>query len=179
MPHKVRELATTGLGRCFKVTLQTRAPENFRSRRWGAERRVSRAQTRERGPPSAWAEILVLLLLLVLFIPNAQYSGLFALIIIHLLYLYNCLEFINKFHLPLNIGLSNRIFHGMNNFCFIFILSFVFLTRSLFSINNLASISVNPWSLSSSGNQCLKLAQYNFCKLELFDYIPFLCVINM
>ena len=46
-----------GLGRCFKVTLQTRAPENFRSRWWGAERRVSRAQTQERGPPSAWAEI--------------------------------------------------------------------------------------------------------------------------
>ena len=53
VPHKVWELATMGLGRCFKVTLQTRAPENFRSRRWGAERRVSRAQTRERGPPSA------------------------------------------------------------------------------------------------------------------------------
>ena len=46
-----------GLGRCFKVTLQTCAPENFRVCRWGAERRVSRAQTRERGPPSAWAEI--------------------------------------------------------------------------------------------------------------------------
>ena len=28
--------------------------EDFRSHRWGAERRVS--QTRERGPPSAWAE---------------------------------------------------------------------------------------------------------------------------
>ena len=45
-------------GRCLKTTLQTWVPENFRSRRWGAERRVSRAQTRERGPPSAWAEIL-------------------------------------------------------------------------------------------------------------------------
>ena len=45
-----------GWGRCLKVTLQTCAPENFRSHRWGAERRVSRAQTRERGPPSAWAE---------------------------------------------------------------------------------------------------------------------------
>ena len=42
-----------------KVTLQTCAPENFRSRRWGAERRVSRAQTRERGPPSALAEFLL------------------------------------------------------------------------------------------------------------------------
>ena len=46
-------------GRCLKTTLQTRVPENFRSRRWGAERRVSRAQTRERGPPSAWAEIFL------------------------------------------------------------------------------------------------------------------------
>ena len=50
-----------GLGIFFKVTLQTRAPENFRVRRWGAERRVSRAQTRERGPPSAYAEIFVYL----------------------------------------------------------------------------------------------------------------------
>ena len=46
MPHKVRELATMGLGRCFKVTLQTHAPKNFRSRWWGAECRVGRAQTR-------------------------------------------------------------------------------------------------------------------------------------
>ena len=42
-----------GWGRCLKVTLQTRAAANFRSRRWGAERKVSHAQTRERGPPSA------------------------------------------------------------------------------------------------------------------------------
>jgi hypothetical protein len=42
-----------GWGRCLKATLQTRVPENFRSRRWGAERRVPRAQTWERGPPSA------------------------------------------------------------------------------------------------------------------------------
>ena len=39
------------------MTLQTRTPENFRYCRWGADRRVSRAQTRERGPPSALAEI--------------------------------------------------------------------------------------------------------------------------
>ena len=45
-----------GWGRYLKVTLQTRAPENFRSRRWGAEQRVLRAQTWERGPPSVWAE---------------------------------------------------------------------------------------------------------------------------
>jgi hypothetical protein len=31
----------------LKVTLQTLVPKNFLSRRWGAERRVSRAQTRE------------------------------------------------------------------------------------------------------------------------------------
>ena len=36
-------------GRCLKVTLQTCAPKNFRSRLWGAERRVLRAQTQERG----------------------------------------------------------------------------------------------------------------------------------
>ena len=46
-----------GWGRCLKATLQTSAPKNFCSRRWGAERRVSRAQTRERGPPLAQAEI--------------------------------------------------------------------------------------------------------------------------
>ena len=32
-----------GWGRCFKVILQTHAPENFRSRRWGAELRVQLA----------------------------------------------------------------------------------------------------------------------------------------
>ena len=53
MSHKLKELATMGLGKCFKVTLQTRAPKNFRSRQWGAERRVERAQTRKREPPSA------------------------------------------------------------------------------------------------------------------------------
>ena len=41
----------------LKVTLQKRVPENFRSCRWGAEQRVLRVQTRERGPPSALAEI--------------------------------------------------------------------------------------------------------------------------
>ena len=35
---------------------QTRVPKNFRWCRWGAKRRVKRAQTRERGPPSAPAE---------------------------------------------------------------------------------------------------------------------------
>jgi hypothetical protein len=33
------------------VTLQTCAPKKFRSRRWGDDWRVSRAQTWERGPP--------------------------------------------------------------------------------------------------------------------------------
>ena len=41
----------------MKVTQQTCVPENSRSRGWEAERRVSRAQTLERGPPSALAEI--------------------------------------------------------------------------------------------------------------------------
>ena len=39
------------------MTLQTCTSENFRSRQWGAEWRVKHAQSRERGPPSAWAEI--------------------------------------------------------------------------------------------------------------------------
>ena len=78
MPNKLRELATMGLGRCFKVTLQTRAPENFRSRRWGAEWRVSRAQTQERGPPSALAEIstlFFLVLTLLAFTPEGIVVG--------------------------------------------------------------------------------------------------------
>ena len=39
------------------VTLQT-VLKNFRWFQWGAERRVERAQTWERGPPSAPVEIL-------------------------------------------------------------------------------------------------------------------------
>ena len=50
-----------GWGRCLKATLQTRAPKNFRWCRWRAEQRVERAQTRERGPPSAPAEITIIL----------------------------------------------------------------------------------------------------------------------
>ena len=37
--------------------MKTRAQKNFRWCRWGAERRAKRAQTRERGSPSAPAEI--------------------------------------------------------------------------------------------------------------------------
>ena len=37
---------------------QTSVPKNFRWCRWGAERWVKRAQTQERGPLSAPAEIL-------------------------------------------------------------------------------------------------------------------------
>ena len=40
------------------MVLKTCVAENFRVCRWGAERRVSRAQTRERGPPSAYVEIV-------------------------------------------------------------------------------------------------------------------------
>ena len=35
---KLRIWLLKGWGRCLKVTLQTRAPENFRSRRWGLSR---------------------------------------------------------------------------------------------------------------------------------------------
>ena len=51
-------MTSEGLGEMFEGDSQTREPENFRSRRWGAKRRVSRAQSRKRGPPSARAEIL-------------------------------------------------------------------------------------------------------------------------
>ena len=37
--------------------------ENFRQRRWGAERSVPRARTWERGPPLAQAEILTFVLI--------------------------------------------------------------------------------------------------------------------
>ena len=39
-----------GWGRCLNVTLQTRAPENFRSCRWGDERTAKRAQTGSEDP---------------------------------------------------------------------------------------------------------------------------------
>ena len=48
--------------RCLKVTLQTCAPVHFCSHYWGAEQTVLHAQTQERGPPSAWAQILLFLL---------------------------------------------------------------------------------------------------------------------
>ena len=35
---------------CLKVTLQTHAPQNFRSCRWGDERTVKRAQTGSEDP---------------------------------------------------------------------------------------------------------------------------------
>ena len=47
-----------GWGRCLNVAFQICAPTNFRWCRWGAERRVERAQTREQGPPSVPAEII-------------------------------------------------------------------------------------------------------------------------
>jgi hypothetical protein len=53
-------MTSEGLGRCLKVTLKTCVPENFYLCQWGAERRVSRAQTRGRGPQSAQAEIFIL-----------------------------------------------------------------------------------------------------------------------
>ena len=45
-------------GEILKVTLQTCEPENLCSSWWGAKRSVYRAQTREQGPTSAWAEII-------------------------------------------------------------------------------------------------------------------------
>mgnify|MGYP006975719701 CR=1 FL=1 len=45
----------------MKVILQTRVPENFHQCWWVTERRVSRAQTQERGPPSALAEIIYII----------------------------------------------------------------------------------------------------------------------
>ena len=44
------DMTSEGWGRCFKVTLQTRAPENFRSCRWGDERTVKREQTVSEDP---------------------------------------------------------------------------------------------------------------------------------
>ena len=49
-------MTSEGLGEMFEGDSADMCAENFRSCRWGAERRVSRAQTRERGPPSARAE---------------------------------------------------------------------------------------------------------------------------
>ena len=43
-------------GRCLEATLKTCDLKHFFSCKWVAEWRVSHAQTRERGPPSAWAE---------------------------------------------------------------------------------------------------------------------------
>ena len=56
-PSHCNKWLMRGWGRYLQVTLQTRAPENFCSSRWGAKQRVQRAQTWERGPPSALAEI--------------------------------------------------------------------------------------------------------------------------
>ena len=49
------------------MTLQTRAPENFRSCRWGDEWKRQACADGERGPPSARAEIQEVFLVLVLF----------------------------------------------------------------------------------------------------------------
>ena len=61
-----------GWGRCLMVTLQTHAAENFRSCRWGAEWRVSRAQSRKRGPPSAWPDFLFVYFLYLQTQPKSQ-----------------------------------------------------------------------------------------------------------
>ena len=56
----INPILTAKQGNLVKSTLQTRVPENFRQSRWGAERRVPCARTRERGPPSALAEFYYL-----------------------------------------------------------------------------------------------------------------------
>ena len=57
LPDLARKLIRKTLENFSPPPLQTCAPENFRSCRWGAEGRFPRAQTPERGPPLAWAEI--------------------------------------------------------------------------------------------------------------------------
>ena len=56
---KLRTWLLRAWGRCLKVTLQTCAPENFSSCRWGYERTRQACADGERGPQLAWAEILV------------------------------------------------------------------------------------------------------------------------
>ena len=51
------DMTSKGLGEMFEGDSADMYAGNFRSRRWGAELRVSGEQTRERGPPSALAEI--------------------------------------------------------------------------------------------------------------------------
>ena len=51
-------MTSEGLGEMFEGDSADMCAGNFPLVSMGAERRVSRAQTRERGPPSALAEIL-------------------------------------------------------------------------------------------------------------------------
>ena len=44
------------------MTMHTRLQKYFLRSRWGAERSVARAQTREQGPPSVSAEICIIFL---------------------------------------------------------------------------------------------------------------------
>ena len=53
-------MTSEGLGEMFKSEFA----HNMRGR-WGAEQRVKRAQTSERGPPSAPAELCILINLLI------------------------------------------------------------------------------------------------------------------
>jgi hypothetical protein len=50
-------MSSKGLGELFEDDSADTCARNFPLMSMGAERRVSRAQTRERGPPSALAEI--------------------------------------------------------------------------------------------------------------------------
>ena len=51
-------MTSEGLEKMFEGDFAEVGAENFRWSRWGAEQMVWPAQTRERGPPSAPAEIL-------------------------------------------------------------------------------------------------------------------------
>ena len=57
------DMSSEGLGEMFEGNFaDTCAEKNHRWCRWGADLRVKRAQTRERGPPSAPGEILLIVL---------------------------------------------------------------------------------------------------------------------
>ena len=54
-------MTSEGLGEMFEGDSADMCAENFSLVSMGAERRVNRAQTRERGPPSAPAEIFCII----------------------------------------------------------------------------------------------------------------------
>ena len=72
---KTLDMTSEGLGEVFEGDSADTCPGKFPLMLMGAERRVSAAQTRERGPPSALAELLYLLVVtLVKIVSCFQYS---------------------------------------------------------------------------------------------------------